>query len=111
MAGGGQTEAAFYPRGAVAASRFASQINACSRLSPHISSDGCKPEQHAGRCGWPNRVQRKSPSRCRHGTPAGLFSEEIDGAMQQAAQAGRQSKVFSELIQEKANVPKILRST
>lgn len=83
-------EAAFYYSGRVAASRFASQASACTRVSPHISTEGCRPAQQAGRSGRAKMVQRKSASRCRQGSPAGLFSEEIDGAMQQAPQLGRQ---------------------
>jgi len=82
---------AFYYPGRVAASRFANQINACSRDSPHISSEGCKPAQQEGRSGWPKIVQRKSSARFRHGCPAGLFNEEMEGAMQQAPHPGRHS--------------------
>jgi len=84
-------EAAFYYPGRVSASRSLSQRKACSRVSPHISREGCRPPQQAGRSGRAKMVQRKSASRCRQGTPAGLANEEIDGAMQQAAQAGRQA--------------------
>jgi hypothetical protein len=90
MERGQDKEAAFYYRGRVAASRFASQCNACSRDSPHISGDACRPEQQPGRSGRPKIAQRRPAVRCRHCTPAGLASEEIDGAMQQAPQFGRQ---------------------
>src|SRR3954469_19310690 len=46
--------------GAVARSRSASQIMAASREAPHISADGCKPPQNAGRSGRPNTLQRLS---------------------------------------------------
>jgi hypothetical protein len=82
---------AFYYPGRVAASRFASQIMACWRDSPHISSEGCKPPQQEGRSGRPKIVQRKSAPRFGQGCPAGLFSEEMEGAMQQAPHPGRHS--------------------
>jgi len=81
--------------GAVAASSAASQAMAAPRESPHICSEGCKPEQHAGRCGKPNNSQRSSTSRWEQATPAALSSELIDGAMQQAAQPGRQTVIVS----------------
>jgi hypothetical protein len=86
-------EAAFYYSGLVSVSRSLNQRKACSRVSPHISSPGCKPEQQVGRSARPKIRQRKAASRCRQGSPAGLFSEEIDGAMQQAPQPGRQAKI------------------
>lgn len=51
----------------------------------------------AGRSGRPNSWQRKAPSRCGQGMPAGLpcgspgIGLLMLGAMQQAAQPGRQS--------------------
>jgi hypothetical protein len=51
----------------------------------------------AGLSGRPKRRQRKPSSSCTQGTPLGLppgmpgMAELIEGAMQQAAQAGRQS--------------------
>lgn len=84
-------EAAFYYSGRVIASRWESQISACWRLSPHISAEGWRPEQQAGRSGRPKMVQFSSESRKRQASPAGLFSEEIEGAMQQAPQPGRQA--------------------
>jgi hypothetical protein len=94
-------KAAFYYPGRVLTSRSASQNIACSRVSPHISCEGCKPPQHAGRSGRPKIVQRKSASRFGQGTPAGLFKELIDGAMQHAAQPGRQFIRDSRLINRK----------
>lgn len=50
----------------------------------------------AGRSGRPNKQQRSASSNCAQGTPAGLppgipaMALLIDGAMQQAAQPGRQ---------------------
>ena len=55
------------------------------REPPHISGCGRSDAHTAGRCGWPNSRQRASASRCGHGMP-------MEGAMQQAAQAGRQFK-------------------
>ncbi len=46
----------------VRASRRASQCRACSRVSPHISAEGCSEPQTAGRSGRPNRRQRRSVS-------------------------------------------------
>ncbi|PRD70307.1 hypothetical protein C6P61_01135 [Malikia spinosa] len=69
---------------------------ACSRVSPHISWLGGSEPQTAGRSGWPNRRQRSSASRWGQGRPAGLplgspgMGLLIEGAMQQAAQPGRQ---------------------
>ncbi len=82
--------------GRVASSNRVNQFMASSREAPHISAEGCSPPQKAGRCGWPNTLQRSSSSSCTHGTPAGLpfgmpgRREVMDGAMQQAAQEGRQ---------------------
>jgi hypothetical protein len=69
---------------------------ACSRLSPHIISLGCREPQTAGRSGRPKILQRSSSSSWMQRTPAGLLipltrgipgmGELIDGAMQQAAQ-------------------------
>lgn len=64
--------------------------------SPHISGAGRSPVHTAGRSGEPNSAQRMSSVRCGQRVPAGLPSGsagstgEIDGAMQQAPQAGRQ---------------------
>ena len=60
-------------------------------------SIGRKLVQTAGRAGWPKRAQRESGRNCTQGTPAGLpqgrpgIGVEIEGAMQQAPQSGRQS--------------------
>ena len=72
---------------------------ACSRLSPHISRDGCKPAHTAGRPGWPKILHAFSSSSWAQRTPAGLpfgipgIGDEIDGAMQQAPHPGRQEGV------------------
>lgn len=69
-----------------------------TRSSPHISSETCKPEQQAGRSGWPKIAQRKSSVNCMQGTPAGLpfgipgIALVMEGAMQQAAHSGRQER-------------------
>jgi hypothetical protein len=92
--------ACWAPAGMVACSSSSSQRIAYARLSPHISSDACSPEQHAGRSGWPKIAQRKSSISCTQGIPAGLplgmpgIALLIEGAMQQAAQRGRQSGDF-----------------
>lgn len=85
-----------YTCGLVADSINPSHSSACSREAPHISAEGCNPAQKAGRSGEPNTLQRRSSSSCTHGTPAGLpcgmpgRGEVMEGAMQQAAQEGRQ---------------------
>ncbi len=86
--------------GCVARSSCVNQFIACSRDVPHISAEGCNPPQKAGRCGWPNTLQRSSSSSWVHGIPAGLpcgmpgRGEVMEGAMQQAAQWGRHD-IFS----------------
>jgi hypothetical protein len=83
--------------GDVAASSAAIQRIACSRLAPHISIDGCSPEQQAGRSGRPKIMQRLSASSCTQRAPAGLpfgmpgIGLEIEGAVQHAPHAGRHS--------------------
>ena len=83
--------------GAVASSSRASHCRAWAGLAPHISAEGCKDKHTAGRAAWPNRPHRPWGSSCTQRTPAGLPSgmpgmgELMDGAMQQAAQAGRQA--------------------
>ncbi|MBB5392512.1 hypothetical protein FB599_2296 [Herbaspirillum sp. SJZ130] len=82
--------------GAVAASNAPSQNMAAARLSPHISADGCRPPQKAGRSGRPKTLQRIASSNCTHGTPAGLplgmpgKGLVMEGAVQQAPHWGRQ---------------------
>jgi hypothetical protein len=69
---------------------------ACSRLEPHIASDGCSPAQNAGRSGLPKMRQPLSSESWTHLTPAGFPSGipgiglVIEGAMQQAPQCSRQ---------------------
>jgi len=85
-----------YTRGQVACSKRVSQTSASSRESPHISAEGCNPPQKAGRSGLPNTLHPRFSSSCTHGIPAGLpfgmpgRGEVMEGAMQQAAQEGRQ---------------------
>lgn len=67
-----------------------SQIIACSRWLPHISSDGASETQTGGRSGRPNRRQRRFASRCGQGRPAAFPRLLIDGAMQHALQPGLQ---------------------
>jgi hypothetical protein len=70
--------------------------SASALSAPHIVVDGWRLPQTAGRSGFPKIRQRPSSSSCTQGTPAGLpvgmpgIGEEIDGAMQQAAQPVRQ---------------------
>lgn len=81
----------------MAVSSIAIQRIACARLVPHISIDGCSPEQQAGRSGRPKIEQRFAASSCTQRTPAGLprgmpgIGLEIEGAVQHAPHAGRQS--------------------
>lgn len=83
--------------GTVATSSRASQVSACSRDSPHISGKGLSEAQTAGRSGWPKTRQRCCVSSCTQRLPAGLpcgmpgMGEVIEGAVQHAPQAGRQS--------------------
>jgi hypothetical protein len=83
--------------GSVAASSAAIHRIACSRPVPHISTDGCSPEQQAGRSGRPKIEQRFAASSCTQRTPAGLprgipgIGLEIEGAVQHAPHAGRHS--------------------
>ena len=78
-----------------------SQRIACSRESPHISAEGRSEPQTAGRSGEPKIAQRRSAVSCTQGTPAGLpfampgIALLIDGAVQQAAQPGRQARVVT----------------
>jgi len=75
---------------------------ACVRVAPHISADGRKPPQKAGRSGLPNTAQRLSSVSCTHRTPAGLPSgipgsgEWMEGAMQQAPQPSRHETCANE---------------
>jgi hypothetical protein len=88
---------AMAPQGRVRRSRRSSPAIASAASRPHISGVGRKELHTAGRSGRPNKRQRNCSSSCTHGTPAGLPSgmpgmgELMDGAMQQAAQWGRQS--------------------
>ena len=85
--------------GVVAISSLVRQADASPRSFPHISIDGRSEVQNAGRSGLPNSLQRSCSSSCTQGTPAGFpcgmpgIGEVIDGAMQQAAQWARHSKV------------------
>ena len=64
-------------------------------LSAHISAEGCRPLQTAGRSGCPKMRQRASSPSWMQRTPAGLPSgmpgmgELMDGAVQQAPQPDR----------------------
>jgi hypothetical protein len=69
---------------------------ACARVSPHIGALGRSDAQTAGRVGRPKSWHLSASFNCSQRTPAGLppgmpgMAELIEGAMQQAAQAGRQ---------------------
>jgi hypothetical protein len=82
--------------GLVACSSSVNQRIAISRLVPHISSDGCKPAQNAGRSGFPKMRHRLSSASWTHFTPAGFppgipgIGVVIEGAMQHAPQLSRQ---------------------
>ena len=82
--------------GVVAASSWVSHNKAAVRSVPHISTCGCRPPQKSGRSAWPNTAQRMSGINCTQGTPAGFPSGmpgmglEMEGAVQQAPQPGRQ---------------------
>jgi len=83
-----------------------SQRIACPRDEPHISGDGGNERHTSGRSGRPKSRQRSAASSWVQGTPAGLGTAaapsrpgtrlEIEGAMQQAAQPGRQDGGFDE---------------
>ena len=83
--------------GRVATSSAVSHRIAWVASDPHISSDGIRPPQNAGRSGWPKMRQRMSSSSWTQRTPAGFpwgmpgIGLVIDGAMQQAPQPGRQA--------------------
>lgn len=83
--------------GSVRCSRAIRRVIASSFVWPHISKEGRNETQTAGRSGSPKTRQRPSLVSWTQRTPAGLPSgmpgmgEEIDGAMQQAAQCARQS--------------------
>lgn len=70
---------------------------ACVAELPHMSGSGCKLPHTAGRSGWPKIRQPLASSNCAQRTPAGLpfgmpgMGLEMEGAMQQAPQWGRQS--------------------
>ena len=65
-----------------------------------MAGEGARLLQTAGRSGRPKIRQRPVASSCTQGTPAGLprgmpgMGLEMEGAMQQAAQPGRQSMGF-----------------
>lgn len=86
-----------YQAGAVNLSSSPSHAIACVRSAPHISIDGCKPPQNAGRSGLPKMRHRLSSASCTQRTPAGLplgmpgIGLVIDGAVQQAPQPLRQA--------------------
>ena len=86
-----------FQRGAVACSSRSRNCIACVRVSPHISALGDSERHTAGRSGRPNRRHRRASSRCGQGMPAGLpcgspgMALLMEGAVQQAAQPGRQS--------------------
>ena len=86
-------------QGLVARSSADNQAIACCRSSPHISPDGCSPAQHEGLSGRPHKPQRHASFRFAQRSPAGLplgwpgIGVLIEGAIQQAAQAVRQSRI------------------
>jgi hypothetical protein len=80
------------------------------RSLPHISIEGRKPEQQAGRRVLANSEQRNSGVRCMQGRPAGLSSVLIEGAMQQAPQPGRQFMGFPIAVPSAPTLTKPCRS-
>jgi len=79
-------------------SRCVNQLSASLCLVPHMSRDGRRLLQTAGRRGSPNSLQAFWSVSCMQRTPAGLpfsmpgMGEEMDGAMQQAPQPVRHVK-------------------
>lgn len=77
-------------QGLVACSIRCMSSNASPREAPHVSGEGRKVAQTAGRSGMSKSAHRLSPVRCGHRTPAGLpfsirgIGELIDIAMQHA---------------------------
>lgn len=77
-------------------SNCVNQLIACSRDWPHISVWAWRLAHTAGLSAWPKMAQRKSGSSCMQGMPAGFpcgmpgMGLLMEGAMQQAAQCGRQ---------------------
>jgi len=87
-----------YPAcGRVIRSHSVKRSMASSELSPHISQLGRRLLQTAGRRGLPNIRQRLSCDSWMQRSPAGLpasmpgIDDEMEGAMQQAAQPTRHS--------------------
>jgi hypothetical protein len=80
----------------VACSRKVRRSIALQSLLPHISRLGERETQTAGRSAIPKRAQRFSSVNCTQRTPASFppgipgMGEEMEGAMQQAAQPIRQ---------------------
>jgi len=79
-----------------------------------MSGSGFNDEHTAGRSGWPKMAQRSSAVSCTQRTPAGLLmpffigmpgiGDEMDGAVQQAPQPGRQAWGAGEAV-ERAGIP------
>jgi hypothetical protein len=84
-------------KGRVALSHCVSRSIASDELLPHISLLGCRLPQTAGRSALLKSRQRLSSLSCTQRVPAGLpcsmegMDEEIDGAIQHAAQFVRHS--------------------
>jgi hypothetical protein len=76
-------------------------------LAPHISCDGRRLAQKAGRSGLPKIAHRRSGNNCTHRSPAffpfGIpgIGEVIDGAIQHAPQSARQ--FMKEELEEEEN--------
>jgi len=84
--------------GEVSRSSSVRNFIASAEFAPHICSEGCRLPQTAGRPTIPKRRQRFSSVSWMQRIPAGLpvgmpgIAEEMEGAMQQAAQPRRQEK-------------------
>jgi hypothetical protein len=75
-------------------------------LAPHISSDGRRLAQKAGRSGFPKIAHLRSGNNCTHRSPAffpcGIpgIGEVIDGAIQHAPHSARQFMKEEEAAEE-----------
>jgi hypothetical protein len=91
----------------VASSSAVNPANASAVLAPHISCDGRRLAQKAGRSGLPKIAHRRSGNNCTHRSPAffpfGIpgIGEVIDGAIQHAPQSARQ--FMKEELEEEEN--------
>ena len=96
--------------GRVACSICIKHSSASAALSPHISRQGRSLPQTAGRSALPNTLQLLSSVNCRQRMPAGLplgmpgIGDDMDGAIQQAAQLMRQFMSVKSLCEDVVQV-------